>query len=325
MIKPGDKNSNRQQLLRITEAKGTDFNARVWVLKCLNCGAVYGCNSTDAWERKCPNCQSGRPGLNIPIERDGENWSRAEHIIAFNLYNQIPFGTIHMRNPKVIELAAILGRKVGSVSYKLANLARFDPALQARGIRGMPRGAKGEELIWREFTDHPEALAYESERLLAERLGESIEQIADIDTQDLPAVGIEREATVRVRVNQSFFRRRILSAYKFRCCVTGLAVRELLVASHIVPWAQDAANRLNPRNGLCLNALHDRAFDRRLMWIDEKMRVRFAAKLHEPDKAANPSLAWLLGFEGEALRLPEKFSPGAEFLLKHEEKCKASQ
>jgi len=39
-------------------------------------------------------------------------------------------------------------------------------------------------------------------------------------------------------------------------------------ASHIVPWAEDERNRLNPRNGLCLNALHDRAFDRHLMWID---------------------------------------------------------
>ena len=324
MTKPGDKNPNRQQLLRITEARGTDFNARVWVLKCLNCQAVYGCNSTDAWERKCPKCQSGRAGLQLPIERDGENWSREEHIIAFNLYNQIPFGTIHMRNPKVIELAAILGRKVGSVSYKLANLARFDPSLQARGIRGMPRGAKGEEAVWREFTNHPEVLAYESERLLAERLGEGIEEVAEIETKDLPATGMEREATVRVRVNQSFFRRRILSAYGFRCCVTGLAVRELLVASHIVPWAQDAANRLNPRNGLCLNALHDRAFDRRLMWVDGKMRVRFAPKLHESGEAATPSLKWLLGFEGEVLKLPDKFSPDAGFLSKHAERCKAA-
>lgn len=111
---------------------------------------------------------------------------------------------------------------------------------------GSPHGAKGEEDVWQEFTDHPEAQAYESERLLAERLGRSIEEVAEIDTKDLPAVGIEREATVRVRVNQSFFRRRIISAYEFRCCVTGLAVRELLVASHIVPWAQDAANRLHP-------------------------------------------------------------------------------
>ena len=117
-MKPGERNRNRQQLLRITDARGTDHHSRVWILKCGACGHIYGCNNTDAFERKCPVCQRGKPGLKIPIERDGENWSREEHIIAFNLYSQIPFGSIHMRNPKVIELAAVLGRKVGSVSYK---------------------------------------------------------------------------------------------------------------------------------------------------------------------------------------------------------------
>jgi len=29
-------------------------------------------------------------------------WTRDEHIMAFNLYCQIPFGQIHMRNPRMI-------------------------------------------------------------------------------------------------------------------------------------------------------------------------------------------------------------------------------
>ena len=325
MNKPGDKNSNGQQLLRITDAKGTDFNARVWVLKCRNCDAVYGCNSSDAWERKCPKCQSGRAGLAIPIERDGEKWNREEHIIAFNLYNQLPFGRFHARHPRVKELGALLGRKPGSASRKLTNFARLDPALQARGIVASQHGSHGEEIIWDEFTDKPELLAFESERLLANRLGQSIEEVAEIDVGDLPPEGREREAIVRLRVNQSFFRSRILSAYNFRCCVTGLAAKPLLVASHIIPWSEDRANRLNPRNGLCLNALHDRAFDRRLMWVDGSLRIRFANKLHESAKVGNSSLEWLLGFEGGALKLPKKFSPDAELLFRHAERCKAAQ
>src|ERR1043165_629362 len=66
-------------------------------------------------------------------------------ILAFNLYSQIPFGTIHIRNPKVIELAKLHPRSVGAASWKLANFARLDPALKARGIKGARRGAKGEE------------------------------------------------------------------------------------------------------------------------------------------------------------------------------------
>ena len=106
--------------------------------------------------------------------RHNNDWSREEHILAFNLYCKIPFGSIHMHNPRVIELARILGRSVGAVSLKLSNFARLDPALQARGIRGMSHGAKGEEQIWHEFADRPENLAFESERLFAARVGKSI-------------------------------------------------------------------------------------------------------------------------------------------------------
>lgn len=310
-----------QEVLRKTDHPGTDHNAKVWVLRCRVCGFCYGANSTDAWERKCPNHDGGKPGLPIPTEREGEDWNREEHVVAFNLYSQIPFGTIHMRNPQLIELAALLGRSVGSVSYKLSNFARLDPALQARGIRGSPHGAKGEEEVWNEFARRPEALVYESARLLAERLGRSMEDVAEVDESELPPPGLEREAFVRLRVNQGFFRKRVLSAYEFRCCVTGLGTTELLVASHIVPWAEDPANRLNPKNGLCLNALHDRAFDRHLMWIDQDYTVRFAASLHESAQRSEASLAWMLGFEGSPLKLPKQFAPDSDFLGQHSARC----
>ncbi len=257
------------------------------------------------------------------MARHNKDWTREEHILAFNLYCKIPFGSIHMHNPRIIELARILGRSVGSVSLKLSNFARLDPALQARGIRGMSHGAKGEEQIWHEFADRPETLAFESERLYAARLGKPIEEVADVDTGDLPAAGLERDATVRVRVNQSFFRSRILSAYNFRCCVTGLTVQPLLTASHIIPWAEDEKNRLNPKNGLCLNALHDRAFDRNLMWIEVDFVVRFSPKLHDVINSGKETIDWLTKFEGSKLLLPKKFSPDLDFLKVHAAKCQA--
>ncbi len=82
---------------------------------------------------------------------------------------------------------------------------------------------------------------------MAERLGKTLTEYAGIETRDLPKAGLEREAIVRLRVNQSFFHRRLLSAYNNRCRITGLGVPALLTASHIVPWASDSANRLNPR------------------------------------------------------------------------------
>ena len=252
----------------------------------------------------------------------GENWTREEHILAFNLYSQIPFGTIHIHNPKIKELANLLGRSVGSVSLKLANFARLDPSLQQRGIKGLPHGAKGEAEVWKEFAEQPEELAFESEKLLAQCDGKTVEDVAQIETDDLPPPGRERDAIVKVRVNQSFFRKRVLSAYQFRCCVTGLSIRSLLVAGHIVPWAVDKKNRLNARNGLCLNALHDRAFESHLMWIDQKLIVRMSNRLRE-EKQLSEATRWLLSFDGKPLIVPAKFQPDPKLLLKHWRKCQA--
>ena len=145
----------------------------------------------------------------------------------------------------------MIGRTPSAVSWKLANFSRLDPSLQSRGIVGATHGSKAEKEIWDEFNQDWEKLSFTSEELLAQFTGKPIEEIANIDVFDLP-LGKERETIVRTRVNQSFFRRSILAAYDSKCCITGLAIPELLNVSHIVPWAVDPHNRINPQNGLCL-------------------------------------------------------------------------
>ena len=245
-----------------------------------------------------------------------KNWTREDHVLAFNLYCKTVFGQMHSGNPEIIKLAKVLGRSPGSVAMKLTNFARLDPELHARGIRGMQHGAKGEGEIWLEFEDNPEALAFESEQLLAQRTGRKLEDVAEIEEADLPKEGLERERMVRVRVNQKFFRDTILSAYDYQCCITGLAVPELLVASHIIGWAKDRKQRMNPRNGLCLNALHDRAFDRGMMFVANDMTVHFRESLIRHEKR-NAGLDWLLSYEGKPISLPRKFKPDATLLAKH--------
>src|SRR5215469_13496078 len=163
------------------------------------------------------------------MARKNRDWGREEHILAFNLYCKIPFGRQHSRASEIVDLAKILGRSASSVALKLNNFSRLDPELQARGIKGMAHGAKGEIEVWKEFEADPEALAFESERLLARFSHRSLEEIAEIDERELPKEGLERERLVRVRVNQHFFRATVLSAYDRKCCITGLAVPELLV------------------------------------------------------------------------------------------------
>ena len=101
------------------------------------------------------------------------------------------------------------------------------------------------------------------------------------------------------------------------CCITKINNAELLVASHILPWSEDERNRLNPTNGLCLNALHDKAFDRHLITVSaEDYTIQISSKLKS--KEVIESIDNNFGkLEGKEIVLPDKFLPSKEFLMKH--------
>ena len=244
------------------------------------------------------------------------DWTRDELIVAFNLYCKIPFGRIHIRNPLVIELAKAVGRTPSAVSWKLANFARLDPALQKRNIAGATHGARAEVEIWNEFSNDWDRLAFESERLLDQLTGRTPELVEV--AQEFPE-GRSREALIRARVNQGFFRAAVLASYGARCCITGLSIVQLLTASHIVPWSVDIRNRTNPRNGLCLNAFHDRAFDCGLLTVTPDLKVKLSprVKKNPTERAAREFLG---RYEGVSISLPRRFAPNTDFLHYHNEK-----
>lgn len=182
------------------------------------------------------------------------------------MYNS-PHHTASSRNPEIITLANLLGRTPSSVAYKLVNFASLDPALKARGIKGASNASKLDKEIWLEFVDHWNILPFESERLRARLEGTTVERLYHLNEDELPRQGRTREQVVKVRVNQSFFRSAVLAAYDNTCCITGIRKSELLIAGHIRPWGLDEENRLNPRNGMAINALHDKAFDAGLITI----------------------------------------------------------
>ena len=94
-----------------------------------------------------------------------------------------------------------------------------------------------------------------------------LERNSDLDDSsneveiDSTVEGVEREATVNVRVNQDVFREKLIQKYH-ECCICGVNKVELLVASHIKPWKDsDPEERVDVNNGLLLCANHDRLFD----------------------------------------------------------------
>ena len=130
----------------------------------------------------------------------------------------------------------------------------------------------------------------------------------DLDFEE----GKTRSTIVQVRINQARFRKLILSSYKSTCCISGLHNENLVVASHIVRWSEDTKNRLNPQKGLCLSALHDRAYDQGLITVMPDFTVRISPKIKvgSDDDFITESL---LRFDKQAIRLPDRFGPSPIF------------
>ena len=179
-----------------------------------------------------------------------------------------------------------------------------------RGVKGASNSGKLDKVIFNEFSNNWDDLIYESELLLSKLLNKS--QLTD--TIELKE-GKEVERNVKVRVNQYFFRRTVLSSYDFKCCVTGIDIPELLIASHIVPWSEDESNRLNPQNGLCLNSIHDKAFDRGLISFDEDYKIMLSEEIKQNKNESIHANFHVL--EGKRIMLPNKFLPNIDFLKYH--------
>lgn len=215
----------------------------------------------------------------------------------------------------IIKYANILGRSPSALNMKIGNIGRLDPDLREKGISGLIHGAKMEEDVWKEFYGNPEKLAFESEKIIAKYSNQDIETSSDIKTDDLPQ-GIDREAVVRQRVNQSFFRSAVLSAYNFCCCISGVQNSSLLEACHIVNWSQDIKNRTNPKNGLCMNPFFHKAYDKHLISITPDLKIVISDELQQNIKEDSFS-CYLKNINGRNILLPDKFLPQKEFLEIH--------
>jgi putative restriction endonuclease len=254
-------------------------------------------------------------------------WTREHFLIALNLYCKVPFGKLHKGNRVIVEVAEKMGRTPSSLAMKLSNFASLDPVLAARGIKGLVGATKQDRAMWTEFRSDISALAPESEKILHDLFtGDDAKEVDFLQRDRVqlepspriaPSGPTEKISVVRLRRGQQFFRQSILNAYGVRCCITGISVPRLLVASHIRPWSAFPEDRLNPRNGLCLSCLHDAAFDSGLITLDQNFRVMLSPRLkaYFPQQALEQNFA---AYEGQSIRKPEMFTePSAEFLAHH--------
>jgi putative restriction endonuclease len=246
------------------------------------------------------------------------DWTRQHLLPTLHLYTQMPFGQLDARNTKVKQLARWLGRTANSVAMKLTNLSSLDPVIAARGLSGLKKASALDRAVWAEFHSNWAAMSAEAAAeyaRLASANGEPVVEDLTEVTQEIPE-GKTRIASIQVRVNQWKFRKSILANYSARCCISGLTNELLLNASHIVPWSRDVKNRMNPQNGLCLSALHDRAYDTGLITVmpDFKVRVSEKLQLQTEDTFMKQSL---LRFNDKKILMPVRYGPDPALLESH--------
>jgi len=244
-----------------------------------------------------------------------KNWTRQQLLVAFNLYCQMPFGKMHSRNPVIIKYAELIGRTPSALSMKLTNIASLDPVITSSGRKGLRGASEADRNMWKEMRGNWDAFVLDSEKVLSE-VGIGSSQGNDLDVKPVDYSGQNKSIRTTARVGQSFFRNTVLSAYNGKCCVTGLSDKRLLVASHIIPWREDESNRLNPRNGLLLSMLHDKAFDLGIITINDDMTIQVSKKDIVQDNYFKSSIEF---YDGKRITLPEKFQPNTDYLTYHRE------
>lgn len=104
---------------------------------------------------------------------------------------------------------------------------------------------------------------------------EAVNQAAiDIIANDTNISDTERDSLIKSRIGQGAFRAALLKKYNGACIVTGISLKNLLIASHIKPWAVSSnAERLSTENGLLLSANYDRLFDGGLISFDNNRKI----------------------------------------------------
>lgn len=243
-------------------------------------------------------------------------WTREELILALSVYFQLPFGRLNHTTPEVKELARLIGRSVNSAALRLVNFAACDPYIINSGRTGMSGGIPVCKPIWDEFANDKERLFSEAQQIKANYLNKSVEETLNITPQDLE--GKERTVVIKQRVNQSVFRSMILSNYEERCAITGINIPELLVAGHIIPWADsNSQQKLNPENGICLSALYDKAFDKGLITIspdDYTVCLSSALWEYETKDFFDKHFGCI---SGQQMIMPIEHKPNRDFLAYH--------
>ena len=238
-------------------------------------------------------------------------WTREQEIVALYLYCMIPFNKVNNSNPKIAEMAELIGRpNANSLKAKIGNFGKFDTNLAAAGLG---HSSHLDEEIWNEFNGRWQELEVEALGLI-----EKFQQVTNKVQPEIPYIptGKEREVVIKQRTNQYLFRNMVLSAYNNTCCITGVARPVLIEACHIIDWKVDEKNRINPCNGLAMNVLFHRAYDKSLIGISPDLKVDISNRMYDALRGEDKdkTYSFFNPYNGIKITLPRKFKPNQIFI-----------
>ena len=191
-------------------------------------------------------------------------------------------------------MAEIIPHSVASIVMRMRNFQFIDPKVSS----GLKNVAKADRLIYEEFKHDWGALSLEAETLTGLDL---------FDSSPLQGAKALSSLTDHSKVTREryFFKKAVLATYSGRCFISGCALPQMLVASHIKPYShcRDSADRTSPENGICLNTFYDKAFDRGLITITPSMKIHVSPSiLNTPQDAF--TARWLTSLDGNVLPPP---------------------
>lgn len=106
----------------------------------------------------------------------------------------------------------------------------------------------------------------------------------DAEVDRIQLQGEEREAVVKVRVNQGAFREELLKRYE-KCVLCGIKKKELLIASHIKPWKDsEPEEKVDVDNGFLFCPNHDKLFDNGLISFSDRGEIIISESLDEENR-----------------------------------------
>jgi hypothetical protein len=94
--------------------------------------------------------------------------------------------------------------------------------------------------------------------------------------------GFDREALVKIRVGQSYFRARLLVYTPIKCKICGMDFEPLLIASHIKKWSESSRHeKVDISNGFLLCPQHDKLFDKGYISISDEGQILVSSQLDQ--------------------------------------------